>query len=227
MTTLYHLQKLKDPFVFWGVLLIANIVMFLGTILISYVWSSIYNHEKLPIVKKDVLLAITITLINIIVAIPGYTLFVNSKITFNTDNFIGSFILLFVIIDFIMYIFHYASHHVWPFVLLHEKHHQHHSFNEISLYVMHPLEAFLFGLILTIIPFFITLNFYSFLFFLLFNWLIGVVSHLNTSSTKKTRIFGTNIFHRDHHQTSIYNFGFYTVIWDKIFGTYYPKKKLV
>ena len=221
---LYYLQELKKPVVFWGVLLIANVGMFLGTVLISYVWSSVYNHKKLPIEKKDIWLSIIITIVNIVIAIPGYLLFVNSKITFTNSNFFGSFVLLFVIVDLAMYLFHYASHYFWPFVLIHEKHHQHHSFNEISLYVMHPLEAFLFGSILTIIPFFIALNFYSFIFFLLFNWWIGVVSHLNTSSNKKAKIFGTNIFHRDHHQTSMYNFGFYTVIWDKIFGTYYPKK---
>ncbi|WP_160112280.1 sterol desaturase family protein [Aquimarina sp. AU58] len=221
MQTIDHLHKLYNPFYFWGLLFIANIAMFLCTILISYLWSSFYRHQKLPIEKKDITLSIVIMMINVLVAIPGYLLFINSNITFTNTNLIRDFILLFVVVDFVMYIFHYASHYVWPFTLAHEKHHEHHSFNEISLYVMHPLEAILFGCILTLLPFVISLNFYSFIFFLFFNWLIGVVSHLNTSSNTRVVLFGNNIFHRNHHEYSKYNFGFYTVIWDRIFGTYY------
>ncbi|WP_164914065.1 sterol desaturase family protein [Aquimarina sediminis] len=220
------LNDLQNPFIFWGMLLFANVAMFLCTILISYFWSSFYKHKKLPIEKKDVILAIGIMLINVIVAIPGYLLFVNSKIIFTQDHVVRDFVLLFVVVDFVMYVFHYASHYVWPFRLIHEEHHRHYSFNEISLYVMHPIEALSFGLILTILPFLVSLNFYSFTFFLLFNWFIGVLAHLNTSSNKQVLLFGNNIFHRDHHEHSKYNFGFYTIIWDKIFGTYYNAEKV-
>ncbi|WP_368662351.1 hypothetical protein [Zobellia laminariae] len=31
------------------------------------------------------------------------------------------------------------------------------------------------------------------------------------------------MFHKTHHQQANSNFGFYTVIWDRIFGTFYRK----
>ncbi len=214
---------LQDPFLFWGLLLGSNVIMFLGTVLISYCWSSFYRHEKLPLTKKDIRLSVFIMIINTIVAVPGYILFTYSKIVFSDINFIRDFLLLFFIVDFMMYVFHYISHYVRPFSLIHKEHHEHYNFNEISLYVMHPAEALLFGFILTIIPLFITLNLYSFIFFLFFNWIAGVISHLNTSSDQRISLFGNNIFHKNHHQYPKYNFGFYTTIWDKIFRTYYTK----
>ncbi|WP_108869160.1 sterol desaturase family protein [Aquimarina aquimarini] len=224
MSITKYLDYIQNPWSFWGILFVANIIMFLLTIITSYVWSSVYKHKKLPLEKNDIIASILVVFINVIIAIPGYLLFINSKITFTDTNFLRDFIVLFFVVDILMYLFHYASHYIWPFKLFHEAHHEHYNFNEISLYVMHPAEAILFGFVLTIIPYLLPLNLYSFIVFLVFNWLIGVLSHLNTSSNRATIVFGNNVFHKNHHEYSKYNFGFYTVIWDKVFGTYFPKK---
>ena len=36
------------------------------------------------------------------------------------------------------------------------------------------------------------------------------------------KITGTSTFHAEHHEHPKYNFGFYTLIWDKLFGTIDP-----
>lgn len=86
------------------------------------------------------------------------------------------------------------------------------------------LYTLLFGLVLTISVWFYALNFYSFLTFVFFNWVFGVIGHLNTTSVKQPWLFCNHVFHKTHHQHSNKNFGFYTVIWDKLFGTLYSKK---
>lgn len=215
------LDKLQEPALFWTILFFANIAMFLCTIAISRIWSSFYQLKTIPLLKKDLVLAISIMMINVIVAIPGYLLFLHSKIAFTQENMIRDLIVVFFLVDLVMYLLHYVSHAIWPFKLIHRKHHMHTDFNSISLYVMQPIETLLFGLLLTVIPFAYSFNIYSFVVFLFINWLLGVIAHLNTLSSKPAILFGNNIFHKSHHEFYRYNYGFYTVIWDKLFGTYY------
>ncbi len=217
---LLNLQELKNPLLFWGLLLGANILMYLTTILISRLWSSYYQHKTSPINKKDIILSLAVVLVNILVAIPGYMLFLQSKITFTNTDFLKDFFILFFLIDFTMYLLHFVAHYIWPFKLLHKEHHFIGDFNSISLYIMNPLEALFFGVILTIFPLLLSLNLYSFLIIIFINWLLGVIAHLNTTSNRKSLLFGNNIFHKQHHEFSMCNYGFFTVIWDRLFGTY-------
>lgn len=216
------MELFKDTYTFWAILIAANTVMYLCTILISYTWSKIYKHQTLELTKRDFINSLTVVLINILVAIPGHILFINGSISFTTTvHFIRDFVLLFIFFDLGMYVLHLISHYVWPFKKFHGKHHSHEYFNAISLYVMEPVESLLFGLLLTVCVFFMELNLYSFLAFIFLNWALGVIGHLNTESTKQPSVFGNHVFHKTHHQQANKNFGFYTVLWDKVFGTYY------
>ncbi|MEP2239414.1 MAG: sterol desaturase family protein [Maribacter sp.] len=216
------MKFLDDTYMFWGGLIAANILMYLCTIAISYTWSKVYNHKTLELTKHDIYNSLAVMVINILIAIPGYYLYSNQYIRFTTDaNFIIDFILLFFTFDLLMYLLHLVSHFIWPFNKFHDKHHAHEYFNAISLYVMAPSETILFGLLLTACAYFIQLNLYSFLAFLFLNWVLGVIGHLNTNATKQPWLFGNHVFHLTHHQQANQNFGFYTVIWDKLFGTYY------
>ncbi len=216
------MQLFNNTYTFWAILIIANIAMYGLTVLISYLWSKINQHKTLELTKKDVYNSILVLIINMLVAIPGYLLFKNGSIGFTTEvHFLRDFILLFIVFDLAMYVLHLASHHVWPFKKFHVKHHTHQYFNAISLYVMEPVESVLFGLLLTASAWLFTLNLYSFLAFIFLNWLLGVIGHLNTRSTKQPLFFGNHIFHKTHHQHPNSNYGFYTLIWDKLFNTIY------
>jgi lathosterol oxidase len=37
------------------------------------------------------------------------------------------------------------------------------------------------------------------------------------------RLLGTSTFHAEHHEHRQFNFGFCTLIWDKLFGTLDPE----
>ncbi|WP_055448922.1 sterol desaturase family protein [Lacinutrix mariniflava] len=218
------MASLKDLNTFWSVLICANILMYLFTILISYSWSKINKYKTLELTKHDIYNSLIVVFINILVAIPGYLLFKNGVINFTINSsYIRDLMFLFFFLDLLMYLLHLVSHYIWPFKKFHNKHHSHKYFNAISLYVMEPVEAILFGVLITICAYLFQFNFYSFLTFLFLNWALGVIGHLNTNSTKQPILFGNHVFHKTHHQQANKNFGFYTVIWDRIFGTFYKK----
>lgn len=220
------IDKMNDPFTFWGILIASNLAMYLFTIAISFLWSKAKGHKMLKLSSKDAFTSLAILAVNILVAIPGYFLFIQGYIEFSFEGyFVLDFLLLFFVFDLGMYVVHIISHYVWPFNKFHDKHHAHHHFNAISLYVMEPIESILFGVLLTTCTFFMQLNLYSFLAFLFLNWVLGVIGHLNTDSTKQPLIFGNHVFHKTHHQQANSNFGFYTLIWDRLFGTLYKNQK--
>jgi len=213
------MELLQNQYAFWSILIAANILMFLLNVVINALWSKYNNLKSLRISSLDVKSSLITLSVNIAVAIPGYYLFLGSKISFSQHGFLLDFILLIFLFDVVMYVLHYLFHMVWPFKKIHKHHHTHTYFNEFSLYVMNPLEALFFGLLLTLSAYVITINMYSFILFIFFNWLYGLVAHLNTTLKKTPLFFGNSSFHKRHHSTSNCNYGFYTVIWDKLFRT--------
>lgn len=219
-------QLLQNPYSFFYLLACANILMYVITIIVSYFWSQSKGHSTLKLTRVDVVNSLQILFVNILVAVPGYYLLKGGVISFISEgSFLLDFLFLVLIFDFTMYVLHLISHYVWPFKYFHLQHHTHHYFNAISLYVMAPIEAILFGTLLTLTTLLFTFNIYSLLLFIFFNWIFGVIGHLNTSATKLPRFFGNSIFHQTHHQQPNCNFGFYTVFWDNLFGTVYREKQ--
>ncbi|WP_438712746.1 sterol desaturase family protein [Aquimarina muelleri] len=213
-------MNLKDPFIFFPLLIIINIIAYGLNISFSKIWDRIYSHHT-SISKKEILLSLLILVLNIAVAFPGFILWSNEIIVFSNDNFWLSFIGLFLLIDFLMYVSHWVSHNISYLRKIHSKHHEHSiKFNCVSLYYMSPWESVLFGLLLTTVTILFSFNLYSFISFLLFNWFYGVITHLNVSKSKPHfLIFTTNTFHHNHHQLNGVNYGFYTFLWDRIFKT--------
>ncbi len=213
------MEELKNPFLFWPVLIIANLLMYVVNMVISFWWAQTKHLKSLKVTGLDVKTSVITLVINIIIAIPGYYLFSINKIMFTNHYFVRDLLLLIIAFDFAMYGLHYLSHIMWPLNIIHKNHHAHKYFNEFSLYVMHPMEAVFFGTLLTLFTYLFSFNMYSFLGFIFFNYLYGVIAHLNIRSPKQPMVFGNSTFHAEHHEKSNCNYGFYTVIWDKLFKT--------
>ncbi|APU10186.1 fatty acid hydroxylase [Cellulophaga lytica] len=213
-------MNLKDFTIFFALLIGLNIAGYLLNIGISLVWNKVYKHRS-KITKKEVLSSILTLFINIIIAIPGYILWVKGFITFNNQDPWLTFIILFLFLDILMYVLHWASHNIVVLKKIHLQHHEHtEQFNVVSLYYMSPWESILFGLLLTVVALLFSLNVYGFIAFLIFNWFYGVVTHLNTKLSKPYfLIFTTNYFHKNHHKLFSKNYGFYTILWDRLFKT--------
>ncbi len=213
-------MDLKDPFTFFPVLIVANVIAYCLTIAISKLWNKIFNYQE-TLLKKEVVDSILILCINIIIAIPGYLLWAEGLIIFSKSSVWISFVSVFLLMDFLMYVLHYLSHSIGVLNKIHSKHHEHSDrFNSVSLYYMSPLESVFFGLLLTLVTVLFQFNLYGFILFLIFNWLYGVITHLNGNLYKPFLfVFTTNTFHKAHHRLKNKNFGFYTFFWDKLFKT--------
>lgn len=209
----------KDPMTFFTLIISANIAAYVLTIAIGKLWNKIHRYKE-TLSNKELKSSLIVLLVNILISIPGFILWNKGIIVFSDSRIWVSFLVLFLLMDFLMYVFHYLSHTINFFKKIHAKHHEHkHNFNSISLYHMSPWEAILFGLLVTLIVFLFEFNIYGFIAYLIFNWLYGVMTHLNGNSRNTFLFFTTKKFHKAHHRSNTKNFGFYTIFWDRLFKT--------
>lgn len=133
------------------------------------------------------------------------------------------YLLSLIAILVVMYIFHCLVHHPFIYKILHRKHHEHKSTNFLSLFVLHPFETLGFGLMMISVFMLYDFSIFSITIYLFINLIWGTIGHLNREFFPKwmEQLFlGTTKFHNQHHLNEQRNFGFYTSIWDRIFGTY-------
>jgi sterol desaturase/sphingolipid hydroxylase (fatty acid hydroxylase superfamily) len=125
-----------------------------------------------------------------------------------------------------MYLMHRVAHHRWIYGWLHARHHTHESVNSISLLVLSPLEVAGFGGLLIAVMMLIPLSGGAVFLYLGLNILFGTLGHAGVEPFPDSwrhlpvlREIGSSLFHANHHADPERNFGFYTAIWDRIFGT--------
>lgn len=182
------------------------------------------NH---PITASDFYLSILTIACNCLVLLLGVFLWKNGWIEVgNKESAVGivsEVVALLLVMDLLMYFFHYAAHLPFVYKLLHGKHHEHISTNYLSLFVLHPLETIGFGMMMLILLICYPFSVVSISIYLLLNLIWGTIGHLNREffPAKFDRYWiGTTRFHNQHHLDESKNFGFYTSIWDRLFGTY-------
>jgi sterol desaturase/sphingolipid hydroxylase (fatty acid hydroxylase superfamily) len=169
-------------------------------------------------------------ILNTVVTYVGFWMWAKGIITITTDlswMIVLDFLLLFFAMDLLMFIFHYIIHKTFLFETVHQLHHQSIDPTPIDLFILHPVEAIGFGglwlLLLMLWPF----NIYAVMIYLTVNVIFGLAGHLGMEPLPEKvrnlpllKYLGTSTFHHHHHQDIQHNFGFYTSIWDRIFGTY-------
>lgn len=182
------------------------------------------NH---PVSKSDFYLSLFTVACNSLVMLLGVFLWKNGWLEPGSNLSAGiivfEVIALLLVMDFLMYFFHYAAHLPFVYRLLHGKHHEHVSTNYLSLFVLHPLETIGFGLMMLVVLMCYDFSVISIFIYLIINLIWGTIGHLNREffPAQFDRFFvGTTRFHNQHHQDETKNFGFYTSIWDRLFGTY-------
>lgn len=214
---------LKEPLHFFVLLSLVNILFYTLTLLLSYLWNHYTKRRVKTRTVADFRLSLSILFFNIVIAIPGYLLFYFNIIVFKYEyiwvSIVIDVVIIGMVVDLIMYISHYFSHKIPWMKALHERHHTHHTFNELSLYVMHPLETIGLGMLFTLLFWLYDFNLYAVMLFLVFNWFWGVIAHFNVKRTERYRFFTNSVFHAIHHQEKRVNFGFYTTVWDRVCGT--------
>jgi sterol desaturase/sphingolipid hydroxylase (fatty acid hydroxylase superfamily) len=97
------------------------------------------------------------------------------------------------------------------------------------LFVLHPLEVLAFGGLWICVLLCKAFALEGMLLYLIFNTTFGVIGHLGLEPLPKRwlelpllRNLGSSSFHAQHHQDPNVNFGFYTLVWDRLFRSLAP-----
>ena len=214
---------------FVGVLSAANVAMYAASwLLVAGVQFAFadrnLNQEPVRVTRSDFALSLLIVAINIAVGLPGWWLWQAGWITLTHSGPLRCLLDLAGIVfffDVAMYALHRVMHWGWLYRWFHGRHHDHVDVSGISFYVMNPLEAIGFGLLLVLFLTLYSMNFYALLWFLFFNWLYGTMGHCGVPVEHPALawLVGDTEFHHKHHQQHRGNYGFYTGIWDRLFGT--------
>lgn len=180
-----------------------------------------------PITTSDLFLSLFTVVCNSLVLLTGAFLWKNKWIEIGESMSVGVIFLevvaLLLFMDLFMYFFHYAAHLPWVYKMLHGKHHEHVSTNFLSLFVLHPFETIGFGLMMLVVLMGYDFSVISISVYLMINLIWGTIGHLNREffpASFDKLLVGTTRFHNQHHLDETKNFGFYTSIWDRLFGTY-------
>lgn len=185
--------------------------------------------------KTEVLWTLSTVFFNSIVTLAGYELFKHQVVIFDFElrplNAIIDFILLVASMDLLMYLFHLVIHRISFVYKYHDLHHHYDKPTPISLFVLHPVEVLGFGILWLILISTLSFSFVATIIYLIFNVVMGLIGHLEKEfipdvikHNKYLKWFATTSFHRDHHTDEGCNYGFYTSIWDRLFGTWQQKE---
>ena len=127
-----------------------------------------------------------------------------------------------------MYALHRAAHLRW-FYFVHALHHRYQYPSAGSLFVLHPLETVGFGSLWIVLLLLYPFSLWAVVVYVGLNLFYGLVGHLGVElypswwvKNKLTGWFTTCTFHDQHHRDPGYNHGFYTTLWDRLFGTLHP-----
>lgn len=186
-----------------------------------------------PLTRFEIWLAAVNVLISGVVSFIGWHLWKAGWIIMRPPSIGGALldtVVLLLVMDFAMYWGHRVAHHPLLFRWIHAWHHRYDNPRPLTLFVLHPLENFAFGgmWLAAITAAGVAGGFtsYGMLIYLTLNISFGVCGHLGVQPFRKTltqlpllRHFAGSHFHAVHHADEKRNFGFYTSIWDRLWGT--------
>jgi sterol desaturase/sphingolipid hydroxylase (fatty acid hydroxylase superfamily) len=134
--------------------------------------------------------------------------------------------VLFVAMDVLMYAFHRLAHLRWLYPLIHRTHHRYDRPRPLDLFVLNPAEVLGFGALWLALLYVYPATWGGILIYLGLNLAFGTLGHVGVEPYPAAwlrwpvlRHLGSSTFHAGHHQDLAVNFGFYTTLWDRLFGT--------
>jgi Delta7-sterol 5-desaturase len=218
--------------------IVENVAIFLLTLAVGHVLVIRFKTHPVapkpdPISRQELLLAVSCVILNAVVTIAGIVLWRADVIRIRYDVGIaalGDFLVLFFAMDFAMYVFHRVAHHPMLYALIHQTHHRYENPRPLTLFVLNPFEVLGFGVLWLIVIALYPSSWLGIILYLTVNIAFGLVGHLGVEPlpglwlrVPVLRYVSTSTFHSEHHQDKEHNYGFYTLIWDRLFGTLSPE----
>lgn len=221
-----------------GGLLLENVLIFAlalagGAALVRWFRARPVTAPPAPLEAREVLLAGCTVVLNTAITALGFELWQRGLIRFRDD--LGPLawldaLLLLGVMDLAMYLLHRVAHVPGLYALLHRPHHRYARPRPLTLFVLAPHETLAFGGLWLAVLLVYPASWVGMSLYLALNVAFGVVGHLGVEPLPPRwvrlpllRHVGTSTFHAQHHLDPRYNFGFYTVLWDRLLGTLHPE----
>lgn len=220
------------------IFLAANFGIFTASVVSCWLLGVVIKGKRIfsrwePLKLSEILSALGAVILNSLVSVIGWMAWRDGYIDIKVMPFgraILDCIVMLIVMDLGMYVFHRLAHVPAIYNLMHAFHHRHESTNPISLFVLHPEEVIGFAGLIILFLMMYTISLSGLLAYLALNVVFGTIGHSGVEPFPRLIIkipilkyIGTSTFHANHHEHSAYNFGFYTLIWDKLFGTLAPE----
>ncbi len=193
------------------------------------------NFPKVSDYQRDISYSVLTIVIFTIVALvtfitlSPYNLLIKDISAEPTWYWAGTFILMFFLHDFYFYWAHRWMHQPRWFKTIHKVHHLSTNPSPWTAYSFHPLEAIVEVMIIPIIAFTIPSHLLVVMIFMVFQIAYNVYGHIGYELYPKGfhktwigKYVNTSVSHNQHHQRFHGNYGLYTLIWDRVFGTIRP-----
>jgi Delta7-sterol 5-desaturase len=204
-----------------------NLLVFAGALAFGAACSRAFAGRRVappppPLERAEVLLAAATVILNSLITLVGWVLWRRAIIGFRDDLGLRAWLdvpILLVAMDAAMYLLHRIAHHRWIYPLLHRPHHRYVAPRPLTLFVLHPAETAAFGGLWLAVCWLFTPSWMGMMVYLTLNVVFGVVGHLGVEPLPRLGLLANARFHAGHHADETHNFGFYTLIWDRLFGT--------
>jgi sterol desaturase/sphingolipid hydroxylase (fatty acid hydroxylase superfamily) len=219
----------------WSV--VENIIIFVVVLIVGHLLVKRYHLHPVtetpePLTFTEVYLAGSCVLLNTIVTIVGIILWREGIIDVRLETdwlVIIDTLVLFFAMDLAMYVFHRIAHHPLLFPIIHRTHHRFENPRPLTLFVLNPFETLGFGALWLLVLTLYSASWLSIIIYLTLNIVFGLVGHLGVEPMPNKWIklpfinyVSTSTFHAEHHLDKDHNYGFYTLIWDRLFRTISP-----
>ncbi len=186
-----------------------------------------------PLSPLEVALTASTLALNTAVTLGGWALWRADIIHFRAEWrplwILLDVLVLAAVMDFAMYALHRLAHHPLLYPLLHRMHHRFDRPRPLTLFALNPAEAVAFGGLWLAVVAVYDATWAGMSVYLALNVLFGLVGHLGVEPLPARWVglpvlglLTTSTFHAGHHDGEHTNFGFYTLIWDRLFGTLAP-----
>jgi len=221
-----------------GWLLVENAALFVATLLVGHLLVRAFGTRPTgpppdPVEWREVALAVACVGGNTLVTVAGWWLWRTGFITVRRDTGLRAWLdvlVLLLVMDLAMYLSHRLAHLPWIYPLVHRTHHRYDRPRPLDLFVLNPFEVLGFGGLWLAVIVLYPSSWVGMVVYLTLNLLFGMVGHLGVepfpnSWLRRTLLgyVGTSTFHAGHHRDGRVNFGFYTQVWDTLFGTLDPR----
>jgi sterol desaturase/sphingolipid hydroxylase (fatty acid hydroxylase superfamily) len=215
-------------------LLVENLLVFFFALGLGQLLLRLYADRRValppgPLSRMEAAVAASCVLLNTVVTIVGLFLWRAGLIRYRTDVGLWAFldvVVLLLVMDLAMYFLHRLAHHPALYPLLHRLHHEYDRPRPLTLFILNPAENLSFGPLWLVVSVLYPASWLGMTGYLTLNVVFGTVGHLGVEPLPRgwarypvVRCFTGGTFHARHHQDLGCNFGFYTLIWDWLFGT--------